>query len=1167
MRLKHIKLSGFKSFVDPTTISMPAQLVGVVGPNGCGKSNVIDAVRWVMGESSAKNLRGDSMADVIFNGSSSRKPVGKAAVELVFDNHDGKAPGAYAKFTEIAIRREVTRDGGSKYSINKTRCRRRDIRDLFHGTGLGPRSYSIIEQGMVSRIVEAKPEELRALIEEASGVSRYKERRQETENRIRHTRDNLDRVEDIRSELATQLRRLKRQSSAAERYKKLKKEERLLAAQLLSLKWTVLDTEVKKNDGSLERQQTELESIISEQRSVEKEIEGLRQNHVLATESFNQTQGEFYQIGAEISGVEQNIEHAKDTQAQQLKEFDRLTDSQQETHRHLEGDQQRQQEIEGSIKQTQPLVSDALEAFEETTGVLAAAEQAYNLWQTEWDGFSEQAASPEKDRVVQKTRIEADERQIVQTVSRISTLRQQLADIETSLDNPETNRLQSALFQSEQLSTTIGQDIELLDQRQSDYQSQQNELQEKIDDVRDEYRNKQARLLSLEELRDTSNSDGEGYSDWLRQQNLDTAPRLATLIQVEAGWEHAVDCVLGQHLTAMCVESISDIDGLSDDISHPVQLLEKSRNGTISSNGFTSLFDKVVCKEIDLSAWLEPIRLAESIDDAMALRSSLKNGQAIITRDGAWVGKNWLSTSSDVRRQAGLLSREADIEELAKDVEHYSQTNKDLDHQILMIHEQLDAISEERSEKVRSVSEQQQHQYKLNNKLAAMDARNSEQRSRLQQMRSELSELESQLSNINLGVSDAKNLLGVAEKSAMHFEVQRNDLQNRRSEIREQLDHARMAADSTRDAKHRQEFELQRLEAENQSLQQSIQRLQLQQKTATMRLQELEGLLRQGDQPEQSFQGQLEGLLEQRVLVEKRLGESRENLTLTDEKQRKQETQRSEYEQSVQAVRELMEQARIGRQEVVVRRDTLQDQVAEYGFSLTSVLEELVENATIDQWQEQLERLNKRIERIGPVNLVAIEEYEEQTERKVYLDRQNEDLTEALATLEAVIEKIDRETRTRFKDTFDKLNARFQEFFPKLFGGGVAYIDMTSTDLLNTGVTVMARPPGKRNSTIHLLSGGEKALTAVSLMFAFFDLNPAPFCLLDEVDAPLDDANVERYSRVLEQLSQTTQLIFITHNKITMESANVLIGITMAEPGVSRLVAVDIDQAVEMVAQ
>ena len=1168
MRIKKIKLAGFKSFVDPITVPVEANLIGIVGPNGCGKSNIIDAVRWVMGESSAKQLRGDSMADVIFNGSNNRKPVGKASVEIIFDNADGTAPGQHAGYAEISIKREAGRDGGSDYFLNKTKCRRKDIIDLFLGTGAGPHAYSIIEQGMVTRIIESKPEELRGMFEEAAGVSRYKERRRETESRIKHTRENLSRVEDIRKELETQLNRLQRQSRAAQRYKEFKQEERTVRAQLLSLRWRLLDEEARGHDGAISAKETELEGIVAQLREVEAAIERLRVAQIEANDAFNGVQGEFYAAGAEVTNIEQAIQHARDTREQHLREQEQLNRSWDEAGLHLRADQHKLTDLRARIEHSTPLLTERENAREHASAALAAAEQAMQEWQGVWEAFGHESSEPARVRDVEAARIKSLEGQIAQLKERQARLSGELRALEEALQGLSVEDLRRQVADHDSNYGSGERELEAAEVRIRDARAGLEGLTTRIEELRGNRQTSEARLAGLKELQAAAFGQHDAaLKTWLGERGLNGAPRLAALVQAESGWEKAVERVLDTDLAAVCVDSLEryqrDIEGLK---KADLTLFETGSAAASATGRWPTLLSKVRANA-DLAPLLAGIYVAETLDEALALRGELAAHESVVTRGGVWLGRNWMAVTDRESERAGVLGRERDMERLTLDVAATGEQLATAQAELAQAQQQIAAFEGERDERRRMLAELNRERAAVHARLGHDEARLAQQQARRQQVEHELGELVVQIERAEGEVQAAGALLRSAEGQVGTLNERRARLMAQRDTLRSALDGARAAAQAANDALHQARIEQETLRTSLASTEQGIARLEGQLRHLTERKAELERLLADDTRPETDLKTRLDAALARRIEIETRMTGARQAVTEVDGRMREQDQARHAREQEIEKAREALEHDRIARQETAVRRDTLAEQIREGGAEPAAVLAETPAEASEEAWAARLEELTTKIERLGPINLVAIEEYEEQATRKNYLDKQSEDLSQALATLEDAIKKIDRETRTRFKETFDKVNTAFQTIFPKLFGGGHAYLELVGEDILDTGVRVMARPPGKRNSTIHLLSGGEKALTAVSLLFALFELNPAPFCFLDEVDAPLDDANVLRYSDMLKALSQKTQLLYITHNKISMEIAEKLVGVTMSEPGVSRLVAVDVEEALEMVAQ
>lgn len=1170
MRLKHVKLSGFKSFVDTTKVSVPNNLIGIVGPNGCGKSNVIDAIRWVMGESSAKTLRGGSMEDVIFNGSAQRKPVNRAYVELVFDNSDGTAPGSYAKYAEIAIRRELVREGGSKYSINKTRCRRRDIQDIFLGTGLGPRSYSIIEQGMVGRIVESKPEDLRVLIEEAAGISKYKERRRETENRIRHTRDNLSRVEDIIGELETQLRRLKRQANEAERYKNLKEQQRELDTQSKTLHWSNLHEKVQERDLELERLQTEFESQVAEQRDVESQIEAMRQEHTDLTEAVNKVQADYYGVGGEITAVEQSIEHARITRQQQQEEFDRLQELEREARQNLELDQVRLIEADQGRVSIEPIVETLAEAYEQAHKQFQDADDQYQDWQQQWEKLNREAADPEKEREVQSARIEEQDRRIHHFSQRSTQIISTLTDIDVKLDIEEIDKLKESVTSIDAECSELEVALNDKDQKIVDLRSELDETREQYNQARHKLQDDSAQLTSLKALQAAAlGEDNQQVNTWLQKRGIKDNERVASKLDINDGWELAVDTVLSKQVNAIALNRLEDLAAdMREFKDGRIWVVDQSSAPMAASDAkLTLLSDKVSSGTMQTEGWFYGIYAVDSVAEALKNRHLLSAHESIVTREGCWLGTNWASFGAEQDAESGILQREAQIEKISDLVGLAEHELKNIDAKAEQAQDTIRELESTR-EQSRSEFRNKSHQRtELHNQLSRIEARNAELLAQRDNLLIEQQGLSDQLAASKDEVSLAHKLMEGAKELAGNYDQRREELTQQRAVLVEAVELGRQQERTARDDRQAKQIELERLQSSQIALQESITRITQQLEGQSARRSELANVLEQDDDPTAELRENLQSMLEGRIEVEKKLSVARNELADFENKMQSADQQRLGFDQKSKTVRDSLESVRMSRQEFVVRRDTIAEQLEKTTEQMSLLWQELPQELELKTLEQQLQDIGRKVDRIGAVNLVAIDEYEECSERKVYLDKQHADLTEAMATLEAAIGKIDKETRTRFKQTFDDLNEGFKEFFPKLFGGGSAYLELTGSDMLDTGVGVMARPPGKRNTTIALLSGGEKALTAVSLLFAFFELNPAPFCVLDEVDAPMDDANVERYAGVLKQLGERTQLLFITHNKITMEVADVLVGVTMAEPGVSRLVAVDVAEATAMAAQ
>jgi chromosome segregation protein len=1166
MRLNKIKLAGFKSFVDPTTINLPSNLLGVVGPNGCGKSNIIDAVRWVMGEISAKHLRGDSMADVVFNGSSSRKPVGTASVELVFDNSDGTLGGQYAGFNEVSLKRVVSRDGTSAYFLNGTRCRRKDITQLFLGTGLGARSYAIIEQGMISRVIEARPEELRGFIEEAAGISKYKERRRETENRISHTKENLERLSDVREEVDKQLRHLQRQAATARRYQALKQDERKLTAELLALRLRAIEQDSQSKEGLVRERDTAMQAAIAELRSIESAIETSRESFTEKSEALNAVQARYYQIGAEISRAEQSIQHARELRQRQRQDLEQAERGAAEAQHHLTRDQAQIDELRAELEQLEPSLIEARENERASAEALEQAEESMQAWQERWEEFNRESRAASEQAQVERARIEQLEHQL----QRLTMQRERLAAEMGTLSLAELEARIEALQMEEAGAREQGEMAQeqlrsLVDELQQ-LRERERQLVTAADASRRELNEAQGRLMSLQALQQAALGLAQGkVTEWLADNSLNERPRLAQQMVVEPGWERAVETVLGSYLEAVSVEALDAIATKLDTLQVGSVTFYSEGGYTAQVIDATQLLAKVQGPPA-LSTLLSGIIAVDTIQDALAKRSTLLDGQSLITRDGIWIGPDWLRVSRDKDVHAGVIGREKEMRELREAVDAAEQMRDSLQEQIAEARERIADLEGRREELQAEVNRLHRSQSEFASQIASLRAKADQTSERIHKIEAETSEIAGEFENTESAIAVARARLEESTEQMAQFEEQRLMLEEQREALRNDLATKRSQAQA--DRAHVQDIAI-KVESKRSALTSitaGLDRLRHQLEQFTERREQLSLQLAEGDEPLEAMSARLEEFLQQRIGVEQELTAAREALEEAESGMRTLDQRRVAAETAIEELRERLEDVRMAAQELKVRHETLLEQFKATQFDLDAVYQEMPADADIAVWEQNLADIAQKIERLGQVNLAAIDEYKEQSERKEYLDRQFKDLTDALETLETAIKKIDRETRSRFQDTFDRVNAGLKERFPRLFGGGHAYLELAGEDILSAGVSIMARPPGKRNSTINQLSGGEKALTAVALVFSIFELNPAPFCLLDEVDAPLDDNNVGRFCETVREMSERVQFIFITHNKTTMELANQLIGVTMHEPGVSRLVAVDVDEAVRMAA-
>lgn len=1166
MRLEKIKLAGFKSFVDPTTVPFPSNLVGVVGPNGCGKSNVIDAVRWVMGESSAKMLRGESMADVIFNGSTSRKPVGTASIELLFDNGDGGAGGQYAQYSQIAVKRQVSRDGQSIYFLNGSRCRRRDIHDLFLGTGLGPRSYAIIEQGMISRLIEARPEDLRLFLEEAAGISKYKERRRETETRMRHTRENLDRLNDLRDEVANQLQHLERQAATAERYLRLKADERRLDAELKALRWRALDQDITERDRAIGAHEVAQAEATARQRYLEAEIETQREAYTAASDAFNETQGRYYAVGSAISQAEQAIRFAEEARARQEAERQRVQTELHGAADHSARDEARLIELEAALERDEPTLEQGETDLAEICTQVTQAEDAFKDWEARWDELNRSAAAPAGAAQVERARINHLEQSLVQDDQRLGRLEEEgsrldLAGLEARVR--ELGEQEDALHEQ---AAAQGIARDRLEATLASIDQRGEQLDRQLDDVRTRLQEARGRRTSLAALQEAARSaPDEGLSAWLDGAGLAAAPRLLDELDVEPGWERAVEAVLGELLRAVCTSELESHGRAGGEIA-ALSLIDAAgqpRCEIIPRPD--SLIERVRCPW-PLHHLLTPVRVVEDLEAALGLRSGLTPGERLVTRDGLLVGANWLHRPATDLAMGGVLAR---ADELAVLAEQIADTETELTH----LADEQQRLHEDRATLVAERGQLTAELDRLNRELGVVRADRASrstqlehQRERQQRLDEERRELAERRAERVGEIEDARETLHELLEQIEGLAERREALAAQREGLREATAAARGAERAARERVQGLKVAVETRRAEKEATTRHLARAREQRDQLSARLEELNEAFAVAGDPIAAQKAELEEQLERRAQIDGELRDARDALAAIDNRIRELEQERQRVERGLADQAQALDALRLARQERLVRRRTLEEQLGADGQALEPLLAALDPGASEAVWEEELTKTGARIQRLGAINLAAIDELQEQSERLHYLDAQHADITRSLETLEQAIRKIDRETRDRFKATYDEVNRGFAGLFPRLFGGGQAYLELTGEDLLETGVAVMARPPGKRNSSIHLLSGGEKALAAVALVFAIFQLNPAPFCMLDEVDAPLDETNVGRFCDLLRAMSGQVQFIFITHNKAAMEVAEHLLGVTMHEPGVSRLVSVDVEEAVQLAA-
>ena len=1162
MRLTKLKLSGFKSFVDPTAVALPGQLVGVVGPNGCGKSNIMDAVRWVLGESKAAELRGESMMDVIFNGTTSRKPVSRASVELIFDNLLGRALGQWTQFAELSVKRTLTRQGQSDYFINNLKVRRKDITDLFLGTGLGPRAYAIIGQGMISRIIEAKPDDLRVFLEEAAGVTRYKERRKETNGRLEDTRENLTRVEDIRLELGSQMERLESQAEVARRYHALN--EQLVQRQqvLWLLKKREAEAERQRVALEVERATTELEAQNAALRETEARAEETREAHFAAGDALHQAQSEMYAANAEVAKLEAEIRHRRESRNQleaRLVQLEGELAQWSQTAESLAVDRQKWEELQ---EITRLRVEEAEERLHQQMNLAPQVEESHAQAQEELQRLRARTTHAEQRLEVELTNKSHAQRALQAIAQRRERLREETGgqDAPDALDLAEKEEELSLL--REELAGDQDH-LQQLQQELPQLEATRKQVQGDVQRIERELAAGQARRSALEQMQARTQESGK-LPEWLRRHGLENAPPLWQQIHVDAGWESAVEAVLRERLKAIACDDPAKLDEWLHD-RPDAHLSVMLAADAVSSENAGRLSEHVRSDNPTISAvladWLGLVFTADSLNEALARRAELPPGAVMVTAGGDLLSSTSLTFFAPDKSEHGLLERQREIETLGEGIVAYEEQAEAVREQLVMLDEQFADKQDEIGETRQYVTDRQQrvHAVQLEVlKLAQTIERYREQRERLQEQLAELAEEEEAERERDMAADDK---IAEVREGLGRIRVLVAGAQSR-------LDEAERAVRAERE--RNADFDRALREAQF-SLRESEGKLQTifgQQATAQRELNRIEKDRAQCAEqvvaaPADVMEENLQAALETRQEKEMALADCRNTLEAATNALRGLEEQRMKIEQGLEPLRVRIGDLKLKEQAAALNTEQFAQQLLEGGAD-EAALEPEIGNVRPAGLQGEITRLGNAIAELGAVNLAALEELETASERKGYLDMQAADLTEAMETLENAIRRIDRETRDLLKSTFDTVNGHFGQLFPELFGGGRAELVMTGEEILDAGVQVIAQPPGKKNSTIHLLSGGEKALTAIALVFSMFQLNPAPFCLLDEVDAPLDDTNTERFCGMVKKMSANTQFLFISHNKIAMEMAEQLVGVTMQESGVSRVVEVDIEEALKM---
>ncbi|MEK8052082.1 chromosome segregation protein SMC [Ideonella sp. DXS22W] len=1173
MRLNQIKLSGFKSFAEPTTFQLPGQRVGVVGPNGCGKSNIMDAVRWVLGESKASELRGESMQDVIFNGSGQRKPASRASVELVFSNEDARAGGQWNQFTEIAVKRVLTRDGTSSYYINNQPVRRRDVQDVFLGTGLGPRAYAIIGQGTISRIIESRPEELRMFLEEAAGVSKYKERRRETENRLKDTRENLTRVDDILRELNANLEKLEKQAEVAARYHALQEAGTTKLHALWFLKQRDAAGEEQRVQKAVLEATNALESRLAELRHVEAELETVRQSHYAASDRLHLAQGALAEASLEVSRLEERIRYVVEGR-QKLQQ--RLADLKNQS---ASWELRRDEAIA-----EQETIAEQIAAAEENAELLAAQaeEQAMRLPDSEDAVRAAQGqANAQRAKVAevqQQIQVLASEsRHLDEQAKGLRNRRERLHNERRALAAPDTARLDELRMQSagaDEAHAVAEARLQELQEQAPALDEQRRSQQQRANDEARKHADIGARLAALRALQDKVQTEGK-LKPWLAKHGLDGLAGLWTRIHIEPGWEAALEAALRERLNALAIGKLDMVRAFATD-APPARLAFYSPPSAGIENTHRTLPRLSDLLRLGANAgddglkallndWLEGVYTAPTLDEALAQRGQLTHGEVIMTPQGHAVSQHAVAFYAPDSEQAGMLARAQEIENLERQIKAQALLADEAKAALVRLEAAYTDAQQRLVSARREATETQTRAHQLQVELLRLAQQAEATTTRRGQLDEELAEIDAQDEQL-------QERRAMGEARFEELDLQLATTQERHAELEEGVINAERKLSDAREQLRALERRAQESQYQARSL--AARRGELQRMIETA-AEQVKGNLQAGEQMaleletlnDAAAQAGLQTALALKLEREQALGAQRSEYDELSQKLRAADEQRMSFERSLQPLRDQITKLQLEAQAAQLGGAQYLEQLTAANVDMDALAARIEADGT-KLWglQGEIDRINKEIAGLGAVNLAALDELSAARERKTFLDAQNADLLDAIGTLEDAIHKIDLETRDLLGKTFNQVNEQFGRMFPSLFGGGNAKLVMTGDEILDAGVQVMAQPPGKKNSTIHLLSGGEKALTAIALVFAIFLLNPAPFCLLDEVDAPLDDANTERYAKLVAEMSHKgTQFLFISHNKIAMEMAEQLIGVTMQEQGVSRIVAVDMEAAARMV--
>ena len=1157
MKLRQIKLAGFKTFIDPTTISLPGQLVGIVGPNGCGKSNIMESVKWVLGSSSAKEMRGESMESVIFNGTDTRPAISRASVELLFDNNENKAANEWAKYSEIAVRRTIEKDKGSTYSINGINVRRKDVADLFYGTGLGTRGYAIIGQNTVSQLVEAKPEELKNFLEEAAGISKYKERRKETEYRLRDTRDNLQRVKDLEKEINSAITKLEAQAEAAKKYNLFKDQLKQLEAQLAFLKKESAALLWRESQDKLKQSQIKLEQKKSELTKAELEVDVSREELRSQNEALNPVQTNFYEISSKVSSVESKIESNRNEEERARNQVEQSDNRIKEISGELERLNDLFIQLQNDLNENERHINDYQNSYSEKESAFKKAELEFSQINIEYRSIEEKLQSNREQLRLDQNTISFMDGKIQDFDKRVEQLQLELNNQKTLLDEATSsgdNQITDLNSRIDSLNQEIHLQKELIDSHSEELDTLYDERQ----DIQTELSQVEAEIKSLNSLINAQVNQ-EQINDWLNANNIQSDKNLISKVKIDEKYAKALDSVMGIKSNAYFSSNLNISDS-----TFAITLMASTNESTIDSPGFENLtpLSQLIQSDIEhqsvIGEMTHNVFIIENLNNLETYRQKLKPGQTLVDIKGNIYGRLYQYIHGNNDLSVDAFATKAKIDELSVTLNKLNEKNQLILTEISSKKEKLD----EYRDRLNDLIEQRDTAEKETKALEIQFSRQRYQKTtateRIQTISHELETLNKEKELISTDRQTKYGNTQDLEQVISDVANMQKDLVSDRDLKEQVFIEAKKIFDDAEKEKREIEYKINLAQTKINDLSERKDILTNEQNSLMRTSSEFN--LEMFAQKHKELNQDLENFLKEKQVAEAQLKDKRDQLAIKESDLRNKEQSRLALIQEITPINDSFQAEKLKEQQTKIDFDYAAKEFSRFNINDEEILNNINgENAS--SISEKIEKLNQKIERIGPINMAAVSELDSERERVKYITTQVEDLSEASATLETAIGKIDRETREKLKETYNSVNQNLNDYFRKLFGGGKAALELLGNEILDTGLLIVAQPPGKKNTTIHLLSGGEKALTAIALVFALFRLNPAPFCLLDEVDAPLDDSNTERFCDLVKEMSSNTQFLYVSHNKITMELAEQLIGVTMQESGVSKIVEVDLNIA------